>query len=191
MIALDIETLAAIRHRPDENGFPRPIVIARIGLGGLVASVALQRHEIKDGRGELADVAILLMRDVAGHSQGLQVDLRPHHRRTKIQQHTAFQPGDRLSENQKIMVAASSQGGAIAVGMFVNDVVTDADVDRHRHAEPYPGGKDAQVTVRKIAIEDRPANRFAVMADAGVSVTQTQRPVTPAAVTCLSVEVVV
>src|SRR5437899_3317619 len=67
MIALDIETLAAIRHRPDENGFPRPIVIARIGLGGLVASVALQRHEIKNGRGELADVAILLMRDVAGH----------------------------------------------------------------------------------------------------------------------------
>src|SRR5438105_3396289 len=90
MIALDIKTLAAIRHRPDKNSFPRPIVIARIGLRSFVASVALQGDEVKDRRGELADIAVLLMGDVAGHGQGLQVDLRGHDRRAEIQQYTSF-----------------------------------------------------------------------------------------------------
>ena len=45
--------------------------------------------------------------------------------------------------------------------MLVDDVVPDAGVHRHRHAQPVCGGEDAQVLVRIIARRDAPADVLA------------------------------
>ena len=64
-------------------------------------------------------------------------------------------------EDEEILIAGRAEGGAVAVGMLVHDVVADADVDGDRHAEPHAGGQDADVLVRKRPVEDGPAQRFA------------------------------
>src|SRR5712692_9825992 len=61
VIALNVEALAAVCYRPDQYGFPRPIIIAWIRFGSFLANVAFEQNEIKGGRGELADLAVLLM----------------------------------------------------------------------------------------------------------------------------------
>src|SRR5439155_7269655 len=73
VIALDIETLAAVRYRPDQYGFPRTIIVACIDLGRLLPNIALQWNQIKDGLGELSNLAVCLMVDVAGYGQVVQV----------------------------------------------------------------------------------------------------------------------
>ena len=102
--------------------------------------------------------AAFLMGDVARHRQGLEINFRPHDRRAEAEQHAAFEPLHRLGEDQEVAVAGLAQRRAVAVGMLVDDVVADADVDRHRHAEPVRRGEDAEVFVRIIARVDAPAD---------------------------------
>src|SRR5882672_10334486 len=94
VIALDIETLSAVGHGSDQNRFPRPIVIARIGLWRFAVQVAFQREEIKSGRRKMAYFTILLMSHVAGHSEGFQINFRPHDGGTEIEQYTSFEARD-------------------------------------------------------------------------------------------------
>src|SRR5262249_53232869 len=115
---------------------------------------ALQRNQVENARTEVTDLAASLMGHIAGHRQRLEVDLRPHHRRAKVQQNTAFQPGDCLGEDQEVLIARLSQRGTVAVGMFVQDVIADADVYRHRHSKPNSRGQYTQVLVRKSTFED-------------------------------------
>jgi hypothetical protein len=99
--------------------------------------------------------------DVAGHRQRLEINLRPHHRGAEIEHHSPFELGHRFREHEKIAVTCRAEGSTVAVGVLVQDVVADADVDRNGDSEPHRGGQDADVLVRKRAVQDRPAERLA------------------------------
>ena len=70
MIAAQIEALAAVGDRPHEHRFLRPEVISGVGLGQFLLIVAGNGHEVENSRGEMADLATLLVRYVADHGQG-------------------------------------------------------------------------------------------------------------------------
>src|SRR5215471_8883489 len=90
MVALDVETLAAVGDGANEDRFPRPIVVARIAFWSLLPRVAFQWHEIEYSRREMLDDPPLLVGEIAGHRQGFEVYFRPHHGRAEIQHHAAF-----------------------------------------------------------------------------------------------------
>ena len=128
-------------------------------MGASACHVALNGNEVEGGGREVGDAAAFLMGHVAGHRQGLEIDFRPHHGRADAEEDAAFEPIDGVADGQKIAVAGGAERGRIEVGMLVQDVVADADVDRDRHVQPHAGGEDAEVLVRIIAFEDVPADR--------------------------------
>src|SRR5438105_15202128 len=97
----------------------------------------------------MTDLSSFLVRDIPSHRQGFEVHLGTHHRRAEIQQHSLFQAGNGLGKDQEILITGLAQGGAIAIGMLVYDIVTDADMYRDWHSEANPGSQYAQVLVRE------------------------------------------
>src|SRR6185295_11416855 len=75
VVAADVEALAAVGDGAGEDRLPRSVVIARVALRGLGASVAVDRDQVEDRGREAANVTALLVCDIAGHRQRLQVDL--------------------------------------------------------------------------------------------------------------------
>src|SRR5208282_3945565 len=63
VITAEVEALAAIGQRPDQNSLLRPEVIAGVGFGQLPVDVAVDGHEIEDGGCEMADFVALLASD--------------------------------------------------------------------------------------------------------------------------------
>src|SRR6266851_7754734 len=59
------------------------------------------------------------------------------------------------------MVARPSQGCSIAIRMFMNDVVSDADVYRDRNPQANAGRENADGFMRKWPVQDSAAQRFA------------------------------
>ena len=88
--------------------------------------IAVDGHQVEHRRGEVADLAALLMRHVARHGQRLQINFGRHDGRAETEQHAAFQALDGAREDQKIAIAGRAEGRAIAIGMLVQDVVADA-----------------------------------------------------------------
>src|SRR5215831_17596933 len=154
MLAREVETLAAIGYRTNQNGLLRPEVVAGIGLRKFLPVVAVNWYEVEDRRGEVADRAALLNRYVPCHRQGLQIHLRSHDGTAEVQQHTSFQPLDRAGEDQEIPITRRTDGSAVAVGMFVNDVVPDSGMYRDRHAQSIRRGKDRETAMRIVALLD-------------------------------------
>src|SRR5579884_622073 len=132
VIALNVERFAAVGYRANQNRLPWTIVIARIAFGCLLPCVPFQWDQIEDSRGEMAYDPAFLMSDIPGHAQRLEVDFRPHNCGAEIEHYTALQPRYVLGKGKEITVARFTEGGSIAVGMFVQNVVADADMDRHR-----------------------------------------------------------
>ena len=62
----------------------------------------------------------------------------------------AFEPRGRLAIDQEVGVRGGAQGGAVAVGMLVDDVRADADVDRDRHVSPHAGRQHALLAIGKL-----------------------------------------
>src|SRR5215467_3395081 len=85
VIALDIETLPSVGHGPNQNRFPRSIIIARIGFGRFSMEIAFQGNEVEGGRGEMAYLTLFLMSHVSGHRESFQINFRPHDGRAEIQ----------------------------------------------------------------------------------------------------------
>lgn len=161
MIAAEVKRFAPIRHRPDQDCFPRPVIILRIVLRRLLVKVAADGDQIESGGSEMADLATLLPRDVAGHRKRLQVNLGAHNRRAVVEDRAAFQVFDRLREYQKVSVRAGPERRAVAVGVLVDDVVTEADVNGYGNSQTVPGGEDTQILVREIAFCNGLPDRFA------------------------------
>src|SRR5262249_7660211 len=114
MVTGHVVALSAVSHRADKDRLPRPIVVARITLRRLLASVPYKRHEVEDARREVTDDPAVLMGDVAGHCQSLEVDLRSHDGRAEIEQDAALQLCHRLREDQEVLVTRRPQSGAVA-----------------------------------------------------------------------------
>src|SRR5262249_31200551 len=153
----DIEALPAISHRPDQDRFPRPIVIARIGLRSFMSEIAFQGNEIKSGRGEVAYFAFLLMSHVAGHRESFEINFRPHNCRAEIQHDSSFKTSHGLSENQEITITGSSQSGSIAIWMFMQNVIADSDMDSDGNAQAHPRSEDADIFMREGSIKNSAA----------------------------------
>ena len=96
----------------------------------------------------MGDLAALSAGDVANHRERLEIDFRTHDRGTEVEHHAPFEPFHRFGEDQEVSVACFAQRSAVAVGMFVNDVVADPDVRGYRDAELIGGSEDADVGVR-------------------------------------------
>jgi len=56
------------------------------------------------------------MGHIAGHGQGLEVNLRTHHRRADIEQYPPFQIADALGQNEEVGVGGLTAAGPIEVG---------------------------------------------------------------------------
>src|SRR5262245_25619277 len=67
VIASYVETFTPIGHRASQNGFPRTVIIARVGLGWFGARLAFKRNQIEHCGGESLNSAALLMRHVPRH----------------------------------------------------------------------------------------------------------------------------
>ena len=161
MVALDVVALAAVGHRPHEHRLIGAEVVAGVALGGFAGQLVAEAGMSKTAVVKWRIVAAVLVGDVAGHGQGLQVDLRAHHRRADVQQHAAFEPVDVLGEDEEIGVAGRAGGGRVEIGVLVDDVLPDAHVDGHRHAEPDAGGQHARLAVGELLLFDHPADRLA------------------------------
>jgi hypothetical protein len=75
------------------------------------------------------------MRDIARHRQRLEINLGAHDLRADVQQRAPLQARDAFGVNEKIGVRGLAERRAIAVGVLVDNVVADADVRRHWHAQ--------------------------------------------------------
>src|SRR5688572_7822458 len=135
MIALYVETLTAICNGSHQDRFPRPVIVLWVGLRRLLPHVAANRYEIEYRSRELTNGSCFLVGDVARHRQRFQINFGPHDGGAEVEHNTAFEPGDRLRQNKEVSVTGLPECGAIAIGMLVNDVVADADVNGDRHAQ--------------------------------------------------------
>src|SRR5579885_76516 len=154
VIAAKVEALAAIGHSADQDRFIRPEIVGRIALGTLLVDIAFDGHQVEDSGGEMTDFTAFLVRHVARHGQGLEVDFGGHDGGAEGEQEAVFQALDGFGEDQEIAVAGFAEGRSVAVGMFVQDVVPHAGVDRDRDGETPGSGEDAQAAVGKIARGD-------------------------------------
>ena len=68
---------------------------------------------------------------------------------------------DALGECQEVLVAGCSQGGAVAVGMGMDDVGANRDVAGNRHAATVAGRGDREVPMRQLLFFDRAADTLA------------------------------
>src|SRR5690606_21313481 len=134
---------AAVGDGSDQDGLPGPEVVA----GRTALSLGLKRFgqvdQVEDGGGEVADAAMRLMRDIPRHGECLEIDLGPHNGGAEIEQDPAFEVFDGGGKAQEVAVGGRSDGGAVAIGVFVDDVVTDADVNGDRDPESVASGQDA------------------------------------------------
>ena len=89
----------------------------------------------------MTDFAIVLMGNIARHRECFQIHLGPHDRRSETQQDTAFKPFNRRSEDQKVRVACLTKCTAIAVRMFVDDVISNTDMNGNGNANRYAAAK--------------------------------------------------
>ena len=144
MIAAEIEAGAAIGHRAHQQRLVRAEIVAGIGLGKLVVNIALDRRQIENGSREVADGAAFLVRHIARHGQRFQINFRRHDGRAEAQHHAAFQALDGAREDQEIAIAGRAERRAIAIGMFVQDVVADA----HVHGDRYERRQAAASTLK-------------------------------------------
>lgn len=129
-------------------------------VGCAIFPVIRKVHQVEDGCGEVADLLALLMRDVASHRQGLEVNFRAGDCRANVEEHAAFEILDGAGENQEIGVAGLTKGSTIAVGMGVDDVGPDGDVAGAGNAFAIAGSGDGKVTMREAFFLDGSADCF-------------------------------
>lgn len=80
VIGMDEVGLTALSDGASEDRFPGAVVIERVVFGGgALAPVGGERDQVKDGGGEVADLFAVLVGDVAGHRESLQIDLGAGH----------------------------------------------------------------------------------------------------------------
>ena len=135
MIAANVEALPTVGDGADEDGFPRAIVILRVGLRRFALPFALNGNEVERGGSKIRDAAAFLMGHIAGHRQGLEIDLWSHDGGAHAKEHSAFESIDRVTDCQKIAVAGGAEGSRIEIGVLVENVVTDTDVSRDRDVQ--------------------------------------------------------
>jgi len=90
MLALHVMAAAAVGDSADEDRFPRAVVVLWVALRFLSRRVSFEFEQIEHGGQEVGDFASLLMGDVAGHRQGLQIDLGPHHGCAETEEHASL-----------------------------------------------------------------------------------------------------
>jgi hypothetical protein len=109
----------------------------------------------------VADLAAFLFGDVAAHGEGFEVDLGGHDGGAETEHGAAFEVFDLFREDEEVAVAGFSGGGTVEVGVFVEDVVADPDVDGDGDVGAPGGGVDAEVFVGEVGFVDAAADVFA------------------------------
>lgn len=162
VIAAEVVAGATISDGADEDRFPGTVVVAGVALGRrAVAVVVGERHEVKDGGGEVADFAPVLASDIASHRQRFQIDFWAGHGATDIQIHAPFELFDRVCEDQEVGEARLTERRAVAVWQTMDDVAADADVAGAGNADPPARGGDAQIAMRESPLFDDSADCLA------------------------------
>src|SRR5437879_3094402 len=109
MFAAKIKALAAVGYSANEHGFVRTKIVARILLRQLVVHVAVDGNEGEYGGCEVADHAAVLVGDVEGHGEGLQVDFRRHDGRFETEKNAAVETVRCLREDEEVPIACVAQ----------------------------------------------------------------------------------
>ena len=152
MISLDVVTLPTISHRADQVCFEGPIVVCRVAFAGLGTEVVGQADHIEDGCGEMCNVFVALMGDIARHGERFEVDLGPHHCTADIEHHATFELCDCVRQNQKVIVTCLPEGSAVTIWVLVDDILADADMYCHGYTEAMTSCGNGEVFVGKVML---------------------------------------
>src|SRR5207249_3212206 len=96
-----------------------------------------------------------------------EVHFGAHDGGAEVEQDAAFEALDRGGEDEEVAIAGGAQGRAIAVGVLVDDVVTDAGVNGEGNTSAPGGGRDREIAVRVGAFVNAAADVFAEAERAG------------------------
>ncbi len=110
----------------------------------------------------MPDLAALLSGDIPHHGKGLEINLRRHDGAAEVHDRAILQPLQNVRKDEEIRVAGGADGGAVAIWVFVDDVVPDADVDGEGYSVSEGGGKYADIAVWEIAFFDGATDGLAV-----------------------------
>src|SRR5260370_25688459 len=105
----------------------------------------------------MPNLAARLGGNIAGHGQRFEVDLGGHNGGAEAEQDARLQILNGAGEDQEIAIAGFAGGGAIAVGMLMQNVVADADMHGDGYRQAIGRGKDAGLLVGIIALLDATA----------------------------------
>ena len=117
--------------------------------------------DIKDCRTGGIHLITLANSPVPNHRKGSQIDFRSRYGRPEIHHDPMVEPGQALGVDQKIVVGTDAHRGTVGIGMLVDDVVPDADMDRAGNAQMIPHRQNAFLPVGEVVFPDVFADRFA------------------------------
>ena len=158
----EIITLAAIGHGSDQNRLVRPEIIAGIGLRQFAPKIALDGHKIEHRRCEIRESRALPGRPRFAPWRALSG--KPPGAITAEPKLSSTPPSSRSTECAKIRksrIARRADRRAIAVGMFVQNVVADPDMNRDGHRHSIGRRQNAPLAIRIIARSDASPDVFA------------------------------
>lgn len=161
MIALHVAAFTSVGDGAHEDRFEGAKVVAWVSLGSFLFEVISEVGQIKDSGRKVSDLFAPLVSHVACHAEGFEIDLGTENRGPNIKKDSVFESRDALGIDQEVGIRSRTGGGAIEVGVFMHNVLTDANMNGDRNSQSVTGSENAMFSVRELLGFDHPSDGFA------------------------------